>query len=160
MLAANILENTQKAVITQDMRTDVTIVLYLKCKCRASKRSTPIAVVVRKEVKHRHAFRIEKLSVTPDICVSRRIKNKGWAIKPTAKSDTARFANKILAAECKEGVFQIVMSVVEFPHSAVRHRISWTTYIAILRSTSTSTSESERLLRWRKPLPVLFLSRL
>ena len=31
---------------------------------------------------------------------------KGWLIKPTAKSDTARLERKIFDAECKEGVFQ------------------------------------------------------
>ena len=35
--------------------------------------------------------------------------NRGWTIKPTARSETARLDSKIFAAECKEGVFHIVI---------------------------------------------------
>ena len=46
--------------------------------------------------------------------------NRGWTIKPTARSETARLDSKIFSTECKEDVFHIVIKIAEFPIRVVQ----------------------------------------
>jgi len=80
------------------------------------------------------------------ICRTKVAINKGWEIKPTAKSETARLVSNIFAGECNEDVFQIAIIIVEFPNSAVRQRKTLTTQIAIVWF----ISSSEYPLDWQQ----------
>lgn len=64
---------------------------------------------------------------------------KGSRSKPTVRSETARFASKMLAAECNEDVFQIVNRMAEFPNSVVRKRKMRITPFAIRKFSSSGS---------------------
>ena len=51
--------------------------------------------------------------------------------KPTKRSDTARLASKILAAECREGVLQSVSRIAMLPKEAVIQKMTFTVQNAI-----------------------------
>ena len=87
--------NIQMKIISQRTRVCVTTATYLKCNSTASKRSTPIAVTVRKDALLKKVDRMLKATqrvrdiLAPYIRANKYAINRGCAIKPTAKSETA-----------------------------------------------------------------------
>ena len=75
--------------------------------------------------------------------VSNDAMNRGWAIKPTAKSETAKLVSKLFADECKEDVFQIETNTATFANSAVKQSTKFITQIAIVWFTSFSEKPFE-----------------
>ena len=86
----------------------------------------------------------KRLLETPCISLAILAINRGWAIKPTAKSDTARLDSNEPAGECKEDVLQIAIRVTKFPSNAVGHRRIFTTQMMI--SENISCPESPEVL--------------
>ena len=130
--------NIQMKIISQLTRVCVTTAFYLKCNSTASKRSTPIAVTVRKDVLLKKVDRMLKATqrvrdvdeVRTYIRTSKDAINRGCAIKPTAKSETVKLDSRIRAGECKENDFQIAIITAKFANSAIRQRKKFTTQIA------------------------------
>ena len=137
-------DKTQIKITRHLTRNCVTTASYLKCNWRARKRSAPIAITVLKDAMPK---------MWPNMAASKStiaiLQNdmdairKGWLIKPTAKSDTARLDSKIFDAECKEDVFQIVIKIKLFPNSAVKVKIALITQTAILKCRSFSKCPSQ-----------------
>ena len=130
--------DTHIKITTDVTRNRVTNAWYLKCNCRASKRSTAIAVMVNKDAITRMGPKISigrKRVFSP---LTKFAMDSGWRTKPTVRSDTARLANKIFDTECKEDVFQIVIRVAEFPNTAAKERITLITETVILKLISCS----------------------
>ena len=135
--------NNQIHVKTTITRNLVTMTAYLKCKRRASSRSNAIAILVPRETPHKTMAEQLKLEHIRRNVASGKSwlypaestidKSKGCTMKPKAKSDKARPANKIWAGECKDGVLKIVIKIAAFPSRVITQRGMLTKKTAIAR---------------------------
>lgn len=87
--------------------------------------------MVRKVTPQKKELKMKKVKATSADLLSKNAINNGWPIQPTARSETARFANKMFAEECSAVLFQIVSKTARFPKIAVKQSIRFTAQTAI-----------------------------